>query len=78
MSSLNWSTLDYSPLTRAEISEAVLEPEWQDLRRCMLLTRLVTRYAVLKRWLEKHDYNRKSQVQVTNYIAALKRGGMIK
>ena len=75
---LNWSTLDYSPLTRAEISEAVLEPEWQDLRRRMLLTRLVTRYAVLKRWLEKHEYSRASQVQVTNYIAALRRGGMIK
>ena len=75
---LSWSTLDYSPLTRAEISEAVLEPEWQDLRRRMLLTRLIVRYAALQRWLEKHDYTRKSQVQVTNYVNAQKRGGMIK
>ena len=75
---LNWSTLDYSPLTRAEISEAVLDPEWQDLRRRMLLTRLIVRYAALQRWLEKHDYTRKSQVQVTNYVNALKRGGIIK
>ena len=74
----NWSTLDYSPLTRAEISEDVLEPEWQDLRRRMLLTRLVVRFKVLKRWLEMHEYSRASQVQVSNYIAALRRGGMIK
>lgn len=78
MSKLNWSALDYSPLTRTEISEAVLDPEWQDLRRRMLLTRLVTRYAVLNRWLEMHVYSRKSQVQVTNYVAALRRGSMIK
>ena len=78
MSKLNWSTLDYSPLTRAEISEAVLEPEWQDLRRRMLLTRLIVRYAALQQWLKEHDYTRKSQVQVTNYVNALKRGGIIK
>jgi hypothetical protein len=78
MSTLNWSALDYSPLTRTEISVAVLDPEWQDLRRRMLLTRLVTRYAVLKRWLEMHENSRTSQVQVSNYISALKRGGMIK
>ena len=78
MSNLNWSTLDYSPLTRAEISEDVLEPEWQDLRRRMLLTRLIVRYAALQQWLKEHDYTRKSQVQVTNYVNALKRGGIIK
>ena len=75
---LNWSTLDYSPLTRTEISEAVLEPEWQDLRRRMLLTRLIVRYAALQQWLEMHEYSRASQVQVTNYVNALKRGGIIK
>ena len=78
MSNLNWSALDYSPLTRAEISEDVLEPEWQDLRRRMLLTRLIVRYAALQQWLKEHDYTRKSQVQVTNYVNALKRGGIIK
>ena len=78
MSKLNWSTLDYSPLTRTEISEAALEPEWQDLRRRMLLTRLIVRYAALQQWLKEHDYTRKSQVQVTNYVNALKHGGIIK
>ena len=76
--SLNWSALSFSPLTRNEITLYVKDAEWQDFRRRLLLTRLPVKYAALEEWLEEHSHNRASQVQVTNFVNALRRGGLIK
>jgi hypothetical protein len=74
---INWKEL-VVPTTREEINRYVKDPEWRSLRERLVSVVLVTKYATLQEWLREHDYNRKSQVQVSNYINALKRGGMIK
>ena len=75
---LDWLALTTSPITRAEIVRYIPNEEWQALRVHLLNTSLATKYAALHEWLREHDNTRASQVQVTNYINALKRGGMIK
>ena len=75
---MNWKSLDYGPITKAEITEYVKDPSWQRFRIEMLGTSLETKYAMLKGWLAASLYSREAQVQVTNYYNALKRGGQIK
>ena len=74
----NWSTLDYSPLTRDEITLYVKDVEWQSLRLSLVNMPSTYKYHELERWLKRNHHNRASQVQVTNYTNALRRGGLIK
>ena len=75
---LDWLALTTSPITRAEIVRYIPDEEWQALRVRLLNTSLIVKYAALREWLSEHGNSRASQVQVTNYINALKRGGLIK
>ena len=75
---MNWKSLDYGPITKAEISEYVIQKDWQAFRAEMLGESLATKFAMLKGWLAAGLYSREAQVQVTNYCNALKRGGQIK
>jgi hypothetical protein len=64
-------------LTRKEIMEAVKDSDWQEFRislKGLPTKRKLERLAV---WKEDHK-GRKAEVQVENYINALKRGGQIK
>ena len=70
--------LSFGPLTRTEITLHVMNEEWQKLRVSLAGTTLERRYSLLREWLKENNTDRASQVQVTNYINALKRGGMIK
>ena len=74
---LNWSLLHFGPSTRREIDESTQFPEWQKLRESLGGETLVKRYYSLKSYLEAYDSDRVSQVQVTNYVNALRRGGLI-
>jgi len=75
---MNWSSLTFEPLTRDEIRRYTPDPDWQDFRASLLNEGIVNRFRYLEQWLVLHGYDRASQVQVTNYVNALKRGGLIK
>ena len=62
-------------LTRKEILEAVKDKQWQAIRLSLLGTSLEHKFKVLSEWHSKGD--RKSLVQVANYVNTLKRGGLI-
>ena len=75
---LNWSALSYGPLARDEITVCVQDVEWQKTRRDLVGVPLDSKYFELRHWLRTRLYRRSAQVQVTNYISALRRGGLIK
>lgn len=72
-----WDRL-VSPLNQDEIQESVQDSDWQTLRHLLKGTDLAWRYRCLKLWLQKHNHSRQAVVQVSNYVNALKRGGMIR
>ena len=71
---MDWKSL-IVPITKKEIREAIKDNQWQDIRLGLLGTSLEHKYKVLTAWKSKGD--RKSVVQVANYVNALKRGGLI-
>ena len=74
---LNWSLLHSGPITKEEIALYTPQQGWQALRLSLVGASLNVKFHELQSWLEVNNYNRMSQVQVSNYINALKRGGMI-
>ena len=74
----NWKSIHSGRITKKEIDLYVKDAEWQEVRLSMKGTSLMYRWFQLFIWLVQKDSSRASQVQVTNYINALKRGGMIK
>ncbi len=74
---MSWDELIFGIYGQAEIQRAVKDGEWQDLRVSMKGTPLRKRFDLMKTHLSKKGYSRQARVQVTNYVNALKRGGMI-
>jgi hypothetical protein len=79
MEQINWDKLHFGSLTREEIREAVLDTSWQRYRLAMIGHTLQYKYRMLVWWLNRPSAIplRTRQVQITNYINALKRGGLI-
>lgn len=75
---MNWNKLVSGKLKMDEILEAVDNDEWQELRKSLKGQPLTHRYEELETYLEKHNYSKKAKIRVTNYVNALKRGGMVK
>lgn len=75
---MNWNKLVSGKLKMDEILDAVDNDEWQELRKSLKGQPLTTRYEELETYLEKHSYSKKAKIRVTNYVNALKRGGMVK
>jgi hypothetical protein len=69
--------LTFGKFNRKDIKKSVNDKEWQKLRVSLKGQSLQTRYKRLNEWLRKNKFSRKSQIQVTNYINALKRAGII-
>jgi len=78
MSNLDWNSIHAGKITQQEILRYCQGTGWQALRRMLKNTTLEEKFRKLKEWLSLHSNSRAAQVQVTNYINALKRGGMIK
>jgi hypothetical protein len=78
MSNLDWTQLYFGNLSRAEIQEAVVDEKWQATRVKMLKAPLQMKHDTLKYWLIQNNFSRQAKVQVTNYVTALSRGGLIK
>jgi hypothetical protein len=65
-------------MNKQEVLAAVKNPEWQAIRIAMKGSSLRHKFLSLTAWLEVKEYSREAQVQVTNYVTALSRGGLIK
>lgn len=74
---MNWKELYAGKVNRSEVQQAVQDEEWQALRVYMKGKSLWMKYILLRNWLEKNKHSSKSKLQVTNYITALSRGGLI-
>ena len=80
----NWHHLIFASYGIQEVLIAVKDPAWQAVRISMLGEPLQRKMQILEDWLntpdeiteEMHGYHKK--VQVTNYVHALKRGGLIR
>jgi len=59
------------------IIEAVREDGWYNLRKEMKNTPMDKRYDILMKWLEDHYFDERSRIQVSNYVNALRRAGML-
>ena len=65
-------------LTRVQIKKAVKEPRWQKFRVSLKGKPTKTKIQQLKAYLTVRYGSKKAEVQVQNYINALKRGGQLK
>ena len=74
---MKWHTLYFGKLQRAEIKEAVKDVQWQLVRVNMKGMPTQFKYDTLQDWLVKCNGSREAQVQITNYVTALSRGGII-
>ncbi len=74
---LDWNHLIFGTYSPSQINWAVNDPNWQDVRISMIGEMLMTKYDILLRHLATQRYSDKAKIQVTNYVNALKRGGLI-
>lgn len=68
----------FGRFTRLEVLDAIKDGNWQCTRRAMLATSLDIKWALLEDFLYVSRGSRDAQICVTNYIYALKRGGLLK
>jgi hypothetical protein len=78
-----WACLIFGSYNRLEIDTAVSDGDWQTLRILLLNTPLDIRFNHLSAWVKETPFRSaetiaRRRIQVTNYVNALKRGGMIK
>ena len=71
-----WQQLHLGKLTRVEIATAVDDDEWQRFRVSLKGKTTSEKYLCLIWWLSTHK-TRRAEIQVTNYVNALKRGGQL-
>lgn len=74
---LDWSSIHSGPVTQEEIEQFCNDPKWQELRDSLEGVPLEEKFKQLKEWLRSHGNSRAAQVQVTNYVNALSRGGLV-
>lgn len=62
----------------SQVLKEVRNGRWQRERIRMLRTTLEFKWNVLSQYLRTNNFNEHSRVVVTNYVYAIKRGGIIK
>lgn len=70
--------LVFGVFDRRTVDTEVQNARWQRERVRMLNSSLIFKWNVLAAYLRNNKYNRHSRVVVTNYVCAIKRGGLIK
>jgi hypothetical protein len=78
ISNEEWAQLCFGIYNIKEVKDCVADAEWQRVRVSMLSTSLQFKYFTLKEYLDRMQYSHEAKVRVTNYVYALKRGGLIK
>lgn len=74
---MNWKRLHSGHVSPEEVARHVKSEAWQEVRRYLKGKSLEEKYRRLSSWLSQHNNSRAAQVQVTNYVTALSRGGLI-
>ena len=75
---MNWDKLIFGSFDREVIRKAVDSDVWQKFRKSLKGIPLDAKYYELERYLKQHNHSWPARIQVTNYINALKRSGLIK
>lgn len=75
---LDWKTLYFGKVTKAEVRRYVRDLHWQRVRQSMKGLSTELKYKILCNYLAENPDSRAYQVRVTNYVTALSRGGIIK
>lgn len=78
---LKWRRLTYGSFNHETIKHAVADAGWQRLRTFMVGMSLDEKYLTLREWVGQAKDEAEllmCKVQVTNYVNALRRGGLIK
>lgn len=74
---MDWVKLIFGVYNRKQVLDAVDDTTWQNLRIRLKGTSMEYRYKALQHYLGEEPEERK-KIQVTNYVYALKRGGLWK
>lgn len=74
---MDWHTVYFGKVGRHEVQKYVIKSDWQNVRLSMKGTSLKHKFETLTKWLKDNNFSREAQVQVTNYVTALSRGGLI-
>ena len=74
---MDWNKIHFGKLNKQDILKYVQNETWQKVRRSMKGTSLDIKYTTLQHWLVTNNYSNESKIQVTNYVNALKRGGLL-
>lgn len=72
-----WEGMIFAHYSPGEIKRCVEDPTWQAFRLKLKGLTLRAKFSHLCTYLQQHN-SYQSRVQVTNYVNALKRGGLIK
>jgi len=73
-----WSCFIFGIFDISTVRHHVEDPKWQKVRLSMLNTTLEVKYDTLYNYLLTEQMSEHSKICVTNYVNALKRGGLIK
>jgi len=68
---------DIPKINKEEIDKAIDDKKWQEFRKSLKGLSTEEKLDKLQEWLNSHKGSRKAEVQVINYINALKRGGQL-
>ena len=68
---------DIPKIDKEEIDKAIDDEKWQEFRKSLKGISTEEKLDKLQEWLNSHKGSRKAEVQVINYINALKRGGQL-
>lgn len=75
---MNWKKLYFGHVTVSDMRKYTPEPDWQKVRLDMKGKTLAYKYSALCKWLIVSRFSYGAKIQVTNYVTALSRGGLIK
>lgn len=75
---LDWGSLIFGSYSLDEVKRTTNDHHWQMRRMQMLGRDLEWKHCHLKFYLEECEHSHDAKVRVTNYVNALKRGGLIK
>lgn len=74
---MNWNSLRFGIYSKQTVQDAVNDNAWQSFRVSLLGASLQTKYNRLHTYMKLHNYSERAKIQVTNYVNALARGGLI-
>ncbi len=77
-SKFDWGQLKFDSYSPQQVHWAVNDVQWQAFRTEMVGESLERKYELLRSYLRARKYDMKARIQVTNYVNALKRGGLIR